>query len=71
MMPSSDHPLPIRGTIVKPDLDTLEYKVVVLANGLKAILVHDAEADKAAASLDVRCCGSRCRVWRGSYQELL
>lgn len=42
-----------RATIIKPDLDTLEYAVVVLDNGLKAILVHDPEADKAAAALDV------------------
>lgn len=37
----------------KPLLDNREYKVVQLKNGLEALLVHDAETDKASAALDV------------------
>ncbi|KAJ7723946.1 Metalloenzyme, LuxS/M16 peptidase-like protein, partial [Mycena maculata] len=37
----------------KSPQDDREYKVIRLGNGLEAILVHDATADKAAASLDV------------------
>ncbi|CAK7218316.1 hypothetical protein SEUCBS140593_003506 [Sporothrix eucalyptigena] len=37
----------------KPSLDTRSYRVIELANGLEALLVHDAETDKASASLDV------------------
>lgn len=40
-------------TLYKPSLDTRSYRVVELANGLEALLVHDAETDKASASLDV------------------
>lgn len=39
--------------IEKPLVDEREYRVVVLGNGLEALLVHDAETDKAAAALDV------------------
>ncbi len=38
---------------VKPDGDGREYAVVTLENGLRAVLVSDAGADKAAASLVV------------------
>lgn len=34
--------------------DTRSYRAIELANGLQALLIHDATADKAAASLDVR-----------------
>ncbi|KAJ7632954.1 Metalloenzyme, LuxS/M16 peptidase-like protein [Roridomyces roridus] len=37
----------------KSPQDDRDYKVIRLENGLEAILVHDAKADKAAASLDV------------------
>ena len=37
----------------KSERDDREYRLIQLDNGLKAVLVHDAKADKAAASLDV------------------
>ncbi|KAJ7286255.1 Metalloenzyme, LuxS/M16 peptidase-like protein [Mycena rebaudengoi] len=37
----------------KSPQDDREYRVIRLQNGLEAMLVHDAKADKAAASLDV------------------
>ncbi len=37
----------------KPSLDDRQYRVVRLANGLEALLVHDPETDKASAALDV------------------
>jgi insulysin len=39
--------------IRKSQQDDREYKLIRLDNGLQAMLVHDAKADKAAASLDV------------------
>ena len=36
-----------------PPLDTRTYRHVTLANGLRALLVHDAEADRAAAAIEV------------------
>ncbi|KAI0062244.1 hypothetical protein BV25DRAFT_1804109 [Artomyces pyxidatus] len=39
--------------IQKSEQDDREYRVIRLDNGLQAVLVHDAKADKAAASLDV------------------
>ena len=39
--------------IQKSQQDDREYKLIRLDNGLQAMLVHDAKADKAAASLDV------------------
>ncbi|KAH9483963.1 Putative zinc protease [Psilocybe cubensis] len=39
--------------IIKSEQDDREYRIIELENGLKATLVHDAKADKAAASLDV------------------
>ena len=35
-----------------PPLDTRTYRHVTLANGLRALLVHDAEADRAAAAAE-------------------
>ncbi|KIP12311.1 hypothetical protein PHLGIDRAFT_21111 [Phlebiopsis gigantea 11061_1 CR5-6] len=40
-------------SIRKSEQDDREYRVIKLANGLEAMLVHDGKADKAAASLDV------------------
>lgn len=40
--------------IVTPSVDSRSYAHLSLPNGLEAVLVHDAEADKAAAALDVR-----------------
>lgn len=40
-------------SIKKPFQDERQYRVIRLANGLQAMLVHDSKADKAAASLDV------------------
>lgn len=39
--------------IEKSPQDDREYRVIRLANGLNATVVHDPTADKAAASLDV------------------
>jgi len=36
-----------------PSLDDRSYRVIQLPNQLEALLVHDAKADKAAASMDV------------------
>lgn len=36
-----------------PSLDDRAYRVIRLPNQLEALLVHDAETDKASASLDV------------------
>jgi insulysin len=36
-----------------PALDTRSYRVIRLANDLEALLIHDADTDKASASLDV------------------
>jgi insulysin len=33
--------------------DKRQYKTVILENGLRALLIHDPDADKSAASLDV------------------
>ncbi|KAK9803974.1 hypothetical protein WJX72_009535 [[Myrmecia] bisecta] len=40
--------------VVKPTIDQLEYRVVTFDNGLQALLISDAETDKAAAAVDVR-----------------
>ena len=37
----------------KPSLDDRTYRVVRLLNKLEVLLVHDAETDKASASMDV------------------
>lgn len=37
----------------KPILDDRSYRVIQLPNKLEALLVHDAETDKAAAAMDV------------------
>jgi insulysin len=37
----------------RPALDTRSYRVIRLANALEALLIHDADTDKASASLDV------------------
>lgn len=58
------------GPVHKSPNDTREYRYIVLPNGMKALLVHDAEADKAAAALDVNigahildiCCSLQDRV---------
>jgi hypothetical protein len=39
--------------IQKSQQDDRDYRIIELENGLQATLVHDATADKAAASLDV------------------
>jgi insulysin len=39
--------------IRKNDVDTRDYRLIKLENGLQALLIHDAEADKAAAAMDV------------------
>jgi len=40
--------------IIKSTSDKRSYKYLELPNKLRAILIHDPEGDKAAASLDVR-----------------
>ncbi|CCM02306.1 uncharacterized protein FIBRA_04396 [Fibroporia radiculosa] len=39
------------GPLRKPDLDDRDYRLIELQNGLRAILVHDIAADKAAACM--------------------
>jgi len=39
--------------IVKSPQDDRDYRIIKLDNGLEAMLIHDAKADKAAASLNV------------------
>ncbi|KAF8911060.1 Metalloenzyme, LuxS/M16 peptidase-like protein [Gymnopilus junonius] len=39
--------------IVRSEQDDRDYRIIQLENGLRATLVHDEKADKAAASLDV------------------
>lgn len=41
------------GRIIKPQCDKLDYRIITLDNGLRAVLVSDPETDKTAASLDV------------------
>ncbi|KAJ9631146.1 metalloprotease [Knufia peltigerae] len=43
----------ITDTLEKPDLDDRSYRVIELPNKLEALLVHDAQTDKASASLNV------------------
>ncbi len=40
--------------VIKPAVDKLNYRCVTLDNGLRITLISDAEADKAAAAMDVR-----------------
>jgi len=41
------------GDIQKSETDKCEYRFITLPNGLKALLVHESNAHKAAAALDV------------------
>ncbi|TFK91904.1 LuxS/MPP-like metallohydrolase [Polyporus arcularius HHB13444] len=41
------------GDLEKPSLDDRQYRMVELQNGVRAVLVHDPEADKSAACLAV------------------
>ena len=43
----------VTDNLEKPSLDDRTYRVIRLANKLEALLVHDAETDKASAALDV------------------
>jgi insulysin len=43
----------ITDNLEKPDLDDRSYRVIELPNKLEALLVHDAQTDKASASLNV------------------
>ncbi|PSL16689.1 secreted Zn-dependent insulinase-like peptidase [Marinobacterium halophilum] len=45
--------LPLRAEIITSPLDTREYRYLQLDNGLRAVVVSDARADKAAVSLNV------------------
>lgn len=40
--------------VVKPAVDKLGYRCMVLDNNIRITLVSDPEADKAAAAMDVR-----------------
>lgn len=40
-------------TIDKPLLDDRSYRVIKLPNQLEALLIHDADTDKASAAMDV------------------
>lgn len=41
------------GPLPRPVIDDRVHRLIRLANGIQAVLVHDPEADKAAASLHV------------------
>lgn len=41
-------------TPIKSIGDQREYRLIDLSNGLRAVLIHDEETDKAAAAMDVR-----------------
>jgi insulysin len=43
----------ITDDLEKPDLDDRSYRVIELPNKLEALIVHDAQTDKASASLNV------------------
>lgn len=45
--------LSVGAGIIKPRCDTLDYRSVKLANGLRVLLISDPETDKAAAALNV------------------
>ena len=55
-----DQPLQVRTDIIKSPNDYRDYRYLVLANGLKVLLVSDPKADKSAASLS---------VYRGSFDD--
>ncbi len=40
--------------LIKPRIDTLEYRFLTLPNSLRCLLISDPETEKAAAALDVR-----------------
>ena len=40
-------------SIVKPDIDDRNYRIIKLSNNLVALLINDSETDKSAAALDV------------------
>lgn len=42
-----------KAPFLTPRVDKHEYSLITLENGLKALLVRDSEADKAAAAMDV------------------
>lgn len=58
-------PAPDGVELVRPATDDLLYRFVTLPNGLHALLVSDATADKAAAAVDVS--GRRERVLGGAF----
>ena len=39
--------------VVKPAVDKLNYRCLTLDNGIRITLISDADADKAAAAMDV------------------
>ncbi|KAH8078394.1 LuxS/MPP-like metallohydrolase [Cristinia sonorae] len=41
------------GHLEKPDLDTRSYRILKLENGMVGVLVHDPDADKAAACVSI------------------
>lgn len=43
----------LKKEIIKPEVDDREYRYIKLENNLEALLIHDANADKSAASMDV------------------
>ncbi|MBA4502399.1 insulinase family protein [Marinobacterium marinum] len=45
---------PLRAEIIKGPLDTREYRYLQLDNGLRAVVVSDPHADKAAVSMNVQ-----------------
>lgn len=50
---AQDSAAPAADVIRKSPNDPREYRAITLENGLRAVLIHDPETEKAAASLDV------------------
>mmetsp|Transcript_15245 Transcript_15245/g.27095 ORF Transcript_15245/g.27095 Transcript_15245/m.27095 type:complete len:1255 (-) Transcript_15245:391-4155(-) len=50
---SDDHISFIEDNIIKPKNSLSQYRYLTLKNGLKVLLVHDPEAEKSAAAMDV------------------
>ncbi|MGO3057621.1 MAG: insulinase family protein [Halomonas sp.] len=54
LLAASDHPVDEVVTPTTSPFDSRDYRVLTLENGLNVLLVSDPEADKAAASMNVR-----------------
>jgi hypothetical protein len=60
----------VHNEIIRPRIDDWSYRAITLQNGLTALLVSDPEADKAAASMDVRILISLWKVMTWTFHAL-